>query len=102
MFCQAIHVPNSQGNFPLHWAAQNSKKEALRFIIENYEVDVLAKNFFGWSTLTEAFQKQDTDIIELGLSHDSANEEKLLETTPKNATVVEAADSGASACAFIQ
>lgn len=75
----AIHIPNMQGNFPCHWAAQNSKLDALRFLAENYDVDMLVKNTFGRSTLTEAFQTNNADIIEFCLSHDSSSEERLLE-----------------------
>src|SRR5690554_6914219 len=38
----AKHVANSQGNLPIHWAAQNAKVESLKTIFENYDVDVLA------------------------------------------------------------
>lgn len=74
----AKYVKNSTGNTPAHWAAQNAKNGALKFIIDNYEVDVLTKNDLGRSILTEAFQSKSTECIELCLSHDSASEERLI------------------------
>lgn len=76
----AIHSQNLQGNYPMHWAALNAQEAALKFIFENYEVDVLVKNGNGRSTLSEAFQTQKTEIIEICLSHSSASEENLLKT----------------------
>lgn len=64
---------------PVHWAASNKQLAAVQFFLENFKVDVLAKNQLGRSTLTEAFQSQDKDIIEACLSHSSASEEKLLQ-----------------------
>jgi predicted nicotinamide N-methyase len=83
----AKHLPNKQGNYPLHWAVQNRKADALKYLVANYEVDMLAQNTFGISTLTEAFQTQDTELIEVCLSHSSSSEEKLIETTGDTATV---------------
>lgn len=69
---------NQQGNLPLHWAAQNGQAEAIRFLLDNFaEVDVLRKNEQGRSVLTEAFQSQNTDAIQLCLAHPSASEERL-------------------------
>lgn len=76
----ALHNPNDQGNYPIHWAAQNGKSGAVKFLLANYEIDVLAKNSSGRSALTEAFQSKDTDTIELCLSHSSASEERLVNT----------------------
>jgi hypothetical protein len=76
----AKYVANMEGNYPLHWAAQNGKSEAVKFLIEAYDVDVLIQNSFGRSILTEAFQSQNSDVIELCLSHSSATEEKLTAT----------------------
>jgi ankyrin repeat protein len=81
----AKYTKNGQGNTPAHWAAQNGKASALKFIIQNYEVDVLAKNDLGRSILTEAFQSKCTDCIELCLSHDSASEERLINPDSKAA-----------------
>lgn len=73
------HVPNNQGNYPTHWAAQNAKVDALKLLVERFpDIDMLAKNSFGRSTLTEAFNSKDVDCIEVCLSHPSAAEEKLI------------------------
>ena len=76
----ADYGANAEGNLPTHWAAQNAKVDALRFLFETYgdKVDVLAQNSFGRSSLTEAFQSQNEAVIELCLSHPSADEERLL------------------------
>lgn len=76
---------NGQGNTPAHWAAQNGKTNALKFLLENFEVDVLAKNDLGRSILTEAFESKDTDCITLCLSHDSASEDRLINPDKKAA-----------------
>lgn len=89
------HLPNKQGNFPIHWAAQNEKLEAVNFLINNYDVDVLAQNSFGRSTLTEAFQTKNTEIIEACLSHPSSSEDKLMETNPASFKVKEEASETA-------
>lgn len=84
----AIHSKNSQGNLPIHWATQNRKKGALSYLVENYDnIDMLDRNDMGISTLTDAFQSGEVDIIEVCLSHSSASEEKLIDTTDKNAKV---------------
>jgi predicted nicotinamide N-methyase len=89
----AQYLPNKQGNFPLHWAVQNRKIDALKYFVTNYDVDMLAQNSFGKSTLTEAFQSQDTDIIEICLSHPSSSEEKLIEANGADAVVKSEDDS---------
>ena len=55
---KAQHIPNNEGCFPIHWAAQNSKGDALKFLFDEFgdEIDVLAKNVSSRSTLTDAFQ----------------------------------------------
>jgi len=54
----------------------------MKFIFDTYstEVDVLQKNKSGRSALTDAFQSQDTETIEVCLSHSSASEERLIDT----------------------
>ncbi len=85
----ALHIPNKEGNYPIHWAAQNAKADSLKTLFDNYEVDVLAKNNAGRSTLTDAFDSKEVAAIELCLSHSSASEERLIETNDANAKVVE-------------
>ena len=76
----SLHKPNMQGNLPIHWAALNGQAESLKYLIDNYDVDMLIKNDAGRSTLTEAFQSQKTEVIEICLSHPSASEENLMKT----------------------
>jgi ankyrin repeat protein len=69
----------------------NQQLEAVRFLLREFEVDVLAQNRFGRSALTEAFATENTDVLQLLLGHSSASEELLqqlpsskepLDTTP--------------------
>jgi hypothetical protein len=53
--------------------------KALLSGVEN--VDVLVRNGFGKSALTEAFSGKDAEILGALLEHPSASEEKLLEGT---------------------
>lgn len=77
----AEHVANNEGNYPIHWAAQNGNDAALKFLFDNYDVDVLASNSAGRTTLTEAFQSGNTESIAICMAHPSVTEERLL---PKN------------------
>lgn len=97
----AKHTQNLQGNFPIHWAALNAQEAALQFLFENYEVDVLAKNGNGRSTLSEAFQSQKPEIIEICLSHSSASEENLLKTDDDTRITVDGDESEANKHAVI-
>ncbi len=71
-------LPNESGNLPLHWAVQNGKIDAVKLLIENYECDMLIKNKRGLSVVSEAFNADNADILEIILSHDSATEDRLL------------------------
>lgn len=73
---------NSKGNTPLHWAAANGQVDTVRYLTSQttVEVDVLEKNEFGRSALTEGFTSQQTEVVKSLLEHDSASEEKLLAT----------------------
>ena len=59
---------------------QNKSLSALQFLFENYDsvVDVLAPNKAGMSTLSEAFNSGDPDVISACLEHPTSSEEKLL------------------------
>jgi ankyrin repeat protein len=76
----ANQLRNQSGNTPLHWAAASGHEQIVRLVLERSEdVDVLQKNDFGRSVLTEGFLSQDHGVVKLLLEHDSASEEKLLE-----------------------
>ena len=69
----ARHLPNSSGNTPLHWAVQNKHADAVRLLLSRAPgVDVLQKNRFGKSALTDAFTLETADITQLLLEHPSA------------------------------
>lgn len=54
------YTTNSSGNSPLHWALQNGKWEAALMILTcaSESVDVLQRNEFGTSVLSEAMNRQ--------------------------------------------
>lgn len=73
---------NASGNTPLHWAAANGHASVVKFWTNQsiVEVDVLTKNNFGRSALTEGFSSEKEDVVKALLEHDSASEENLLAT----------------------
>jgi protein-L-isoaspartate O-methyltransferase len=77
---------NRKGNSPLHWAAANGQAGVVEFLTTQkiVDVDVLDKNDFGRSALTEGFTSQKEDVVKSLLEHDSASEEKLLATDNNN------------------
>ena len=85
----AQHTANASGNTPLHWAAANGHAHVVQRLLEHYkedQIDVLLKNNFGRSALTEGFGSDNADVANLLLSHDSATEEKLLMGTKTTST----------------
>jgi hypothetical protein len=87
----ADHLQNDSGNTPLHWAAASGHAEVVNMLLSHYDeeaknsktnklqpLDVLLKNSFGRSVLTEGFQSGDTKTVEYLLNHDSAEEERLI------------------------
>ncbi len=82
LYNKANHLSNSSLNTPLHWAAGNGHEEIVEMILNHdfgYELDVLQKNEFGRSILTEGFSSNKTKLIGMLLEHDSASEDKLLD-----------------------
>ena len=78
---KAKFVSNASGNTPLHWAAANGHEKVIKILMDFFDgdqIDVLLKNQFGRSALTEGFASQSTETAKLLLEHDSASEEKLL------------------------
>ena len=86
----AYHLQNDNGNTPLHWAAASGHAEVVNIMLNHFDaaaktkknklqpLDVLLKNNFGRSALTEGFQSGDTKTVEHLLNHDSAEEERLI------------------------
>ena len=68
----AAFLPNESGNFPLHWGVQQGHLEVVRALLARPEADVLIRNSFGRSVVTEAFEKADAATVEAVLQHSSA------------------------------
>uniref|UniRef100_M4BPT1 MYND-type domain-containing protein n=1 Tax=Hyaloperonospora arabidopsidis (strain Emoy2) TaxID=559515 RepID=M4BPT1_HYAAE len=78
----ARHLPNANGNLPLHWAVQNTHREIVKLLVDGVQdLDVLSRNNFGRGCVTEAFQCDDPEILTMLLEHGSATEERLAEGT---------------------
>ena len=89
------HVGNDSGNTPLHWACSNAKPDIVKLLLDKFEgIDVLKKNEFGISALTEGFKTDNTDLIRMLLEHDSASEDKLLAGDDGLAAKVKIDDGG--------
>lgn len=78
-----IAITNQAGNTPLHWAAANGQEAVVKLLLAQEQqqqqvVDVLQRNAFGRSALTEGFSSENTAIIKALLEHESATEERLL------------------------
>lgn len=105
----ARHLPNLSGNTPLHWASRENHVDVVKVLLERYSesgIDVLQKNKFGKSALTEGFSfghksdcnernkgKNDeeslTDVektktVGTLLEHDTACEDRLIGNSVQN------------------
>ena len=58
----AKDAPNKTGNYALHWAVQNQHLPVVKLLLEQESADILKKNSFGKSALTEAFGRDNADI----------------------------------------
>lgn len=76
----SVRLENKAGNSPLHWAASNGKQNIVQILLKESEVDVLQRNRFGRSALTEGFTSENTEVVKALLEHESATEERLLAT----------------------
>ena len=98
----ATHIQNNSGNTPLHWAAGAGHDVVVELLLDHYDalstqsttattdkdnnsttkqhkqLDVLLKNNFGRSALTEGFTSGSTKTVNHLLNHDSAEENKLI------------------------
>ncbi|KAL3787277.1 hypothetical protein HJC23_004151 [Cyclotella cryptica] len=118
----ALHTSNENGNTPLHWAAGAGKADVCLVLLDHFDalsnecvdelcasstdgagsvvkpLDVLLKNSFGRSALTEGFASGDTKTVEVLLNHDSAEEERLIGgLNRKEVDPEECADEGTNA-----
>lgn len=70
---------NESGNTPLHWAVQNQHEKVVRVLLAKLgNVDVLARNSFGKSVLTEGFSGKNQEVLKMLLEHSSADEDALM------------------------
>lgn len=76
----SVRLENKAGNTPLHWAASNGKQHIVEILLKESEVDVLQRNRFGRSALTEGFTSENTEVVKSLLEHESATEERLIAT----------------------
>ena len=71
---------NEKGNTPLHWAATNGQQAVVEILLKQQHVDVLQRNEFGKSALSAGFESQNTSVVQSLLEHETASEERLLQT----------------------
>jgi hypothetical protein len=83
---------NENGNSPLQWCIQNKAVAVVSFLLANIStIDVLKTNKFGKSCLSEAFNADNIEILNLVLSHPSA---KGLEDQYAGDAAAPASDAG--------
>ncbi|CCF75781.1 hypothetical protein BmR1_04g07985 [Babesia microti strain RI] len=70
-----FNVKNKSGNTPLQWAVQTNSLNSVEVLLSVKEgeflrhFDLLATNVYGKSVIGDAFERGNTDIIQLILSH---------------------------------
>jgi predicted nicotinamide N-methyase len=87
---------NEKGNTPLHWAASNGQQAVVDVLLQQAHVDVLQRNSFGKSALSAGFESQNTNVVQSLLEHETASEERLLQTNADNAPAGTATDTTAT------
>lgn len=86
-------VVNEAGNTPLHWAATNGQNEVVEILLQQKNTDVLQRNQFGRSALTEGFTSENATVIKRLLEHESASEERLIETSGNGSAMNKSSDT---------
>ena len=86
---------NESGNTPLHWGVQNQHESVVRLLLAKLEnVDVLVRNGFGKSILTEGFAGKNQEILKMLLEHSSADEDALMGGTGQGQGMKEEGQEG--------
>lgn len=89
----AEHTGNANGNTPLHWAVQTKAKSAVELLTKHFKnIDVLQRNEFGKGSVSEGFNAEQPEIVQLLLEHKSAN--ALMPKDGKKQSGQQAAQSG--------
>lgn len=83
---------NNNGNTPLHWAATNQQEAVVQLLSAQEKIDVLQRNAFGRSILTEGFASDNANVIQTLLEHESASEERLTATCSQTMAGVKTKD----------
>lgn len=92
---------NRQGNTPLHWAAAAGHLDTVQLLLTpqaTIVIDVLQRNKAGRSILTEGFSSSNHALVEILLEHESASEERLVQTAAGNKATSAGQDDAADAC----
>lgn len=98
----AKHLSNKSGNTPLHWASGSSHTTIVKLLLEEYSsIDVLQKNKFGKSALTEGFSAgnvgdndEKTKTVGALLEHNTASEDRLIGDSVQNEEDIDPSKNG--------
>ena len=55
----------------IDWSVQLKQEDATAFLLQNYDLDVLERNGFGMSALSEGFKTDSVPVLQALLEHDS-------------------------------